>query len=222
MSSSFPSRITPRTTPGPAAGTAAAPPRAVDRYDAGRRAAAAAPAGSLMKPPGSLDPGSRAALAGLQGGTYGQTGRSLAPAMAGKSASEIETLASAEAARQGLPPAPITSSWPGPGGTTVQQKKWEYPDGTVVRVKETVPPGGMVDPFRRGPTYSVSVLKRNPATGAALPDSYPNEAFKLDAAGEPVPKSPAETDPRAMPADRIAAAGFKRGVGDRGHVQTRP
>ncbi len=88
---SFPTKIGPRTTAGAAGGAAtaaasAAPPRAIDRYDNGRAAAASAASGSLMKPPGSLDPSSRSALEEYQKGTYGQTGKDLSPKLAGKTA----------------------------------------------------------------------------------------------------------------------------------------
>jgi hypothetical protein len=67
------------------------------------------------------------------------------------------------------------------------------PDGTVVRAKETFPPGGTVDAFRKEPSLSVSVLKRD-SEGFPLPDSYKNEAFKVSPSGAPVPKGPADVN----------------------------
>ncbi len=86
------------------------------------------------------------------------------------------------------------------------QTKWELPDGTVVRVKETDPIGGKADDWRREPTISVGVVKRD-ATGKPMPETYANEAFKVAPDGTPVPKGPKDVN-----TDGLSDADAKKAV----------
>jgi hypothetical protein len=108
-------------------------------------------------------------------------------------------------------------------GQRVEQRVFELGDGTSVRIKYTTPPGGMVDPWRKGPTYAVCVrgVMTEPTSGKLLPlpDDFRDEAFKINARGEPVPKMPSDIDPallRGLPAD--VRRGFEDEVSDMGHV----
>ena len=187
-------------------------------FGQGRSKAKATSSRDLFKPAGQLDPNTSSALSKFDapGSTYGANAKKLAKELDGMNGTDMLNHMKANHGP------PRVETLPSPPGTThtVQQSTWELPDGTTVRVKETIPPGNKVDPFRTGPTQAILVRKPD-LSGNPLPDSFQNEAFKVDSAGNAVPKSPKDIDPRhSSGMTNNEKDGFIRNVMDRGHTQT--
>jgi len=181
----------------------------------GRRLAQATPADRLFKPAGSLPQGTRDALAAFRdpASPYGKSAPGIARDLAGKGKGEIETYMGD---RHGPAKFDILQGPDGPVG----QQAWHLPEGTTVRIKDTIPSGGYVDMFRRGPAYSVSVRKAD-AAGRPLADSFENEAFKLNRAGDGVPKYGADIDGRLTAGlTDLERRAFEDEVMGLGHIST--
>lgn len=174
-----------------------------------------------------LDAGTLDAINAFQFGNYAREATTIASALRGRNQEEImnymvERFGQPKKASGCLgqmfvsPRTPLVELENRP---EVIQHVWELQDGTTVRLKERVQGSGNVDPFRSGPTYSISVRKLN-RRGNALPDTYKNEAFKIDSSGNPVPKGPADLPLNlAQGLSDAQKRGFFKAILDRGHVQ---
>jgi hypothetical protein len=121
-------------------------------------------------------------LADYRAGTTGMAAKRLASSLPGKTEKSFLD-AMQDEVKDGKVPAPRSININGPPAQTMQM--WEYADGTEVRYK----PLGDADRPNK-PTFSIEV-KKDPT----VPDMGKDDAaFKIDAAGNPVPKNDLEID----------------------------
>jgi hypothetical protein len=206
----------PTRAPDADASAADPPSRGEQDSQAGKEAAERTPTAKLFSP--ELLPEARAAIDRFNDpkDSYGKDAKKAIALMDGNTVDEQKTALE----REFGPPTDVRGPLP-PRPPGVVQTKWVRPDGTVIRIKETNPPGGHVDKFRRrDPCYSVSVLKVDPTTGLPMPDSFDNEACKVNRNGEAVPKGDTDIDPLLTSGmNEVKAAGFEKQVMDQGHQQ---
>lgn len=156
----------------------------------------------------NTEPKAMTDFADFKSGTRGKLAKQLAPQLPGKTVAEMEALLQ-KAGGTRHPSASGTFETVVEGKTSYPQVSYTFPDGTLVRVK----PLGDV---RNGvePMYSVEMMSSTPATGS--PQN--SVAFKLDVAGNPVPKGGSDIANPYTPQQQLQRAAYEQELLRLGHL----
>ena len=160
-----------------------------------------------LNDPGKAD--AKAQLAAYGKGTVGGAAKRLSPQLGGKSAADMELVLDAEvtAGNATKTKDPIKDPTDPLGVKTQDQLVYDFTDGTLIRVKP------LGDKFNKGQLmYSVEVKTSTPAPG------QDGVAFKVDSAGEAVPKGPADVaNPYDKGKNKLQWEAFQKAVMAAGH-----
>lgn len=147
-------------------------------------------------------------FADFSSGTRGAAGKRLARQLPGKTVPQMEDLLQ-KAGGTRHPGMPGTFDTVVEGKISYPQVSYTFPDGTLVRIKPHGDVRNGVDPM-----YSVEMLSSTPATG----NPQNSVSFKLDVAGNPVPKGGGDIANPYPPQQQLQRAAYEQELLRFGHL----